>query len=219
VDPHLRPQCLLDMIRFSPHLEVLRINLGTDANRIGIKWSIDDLVQAMDERFTNLRDVEIGKSADVDLIEFAKEKPVAPFRKFLIDHPSIERLFVPPPYQGSSPGPPLHLPHDMLPNLRFFGGTSFWCSQIAELDVAKQLTGVTVVENREADNDDWQILLQAVCRMPSLEELDVSTKEDCVTGDWLRGLALAAPGLKTLAIGYWSNETVSVQESSNRFSF
>ncbi|KAF9011632.1 hypothetical protein BDZ89DRAFT_1077572 [Hymenopellis radicata] len=188
---------MVDMIKASPNL--IALDLSLDA----AKWDIDTLFQSIHIAPTTLR---LRKDAALGLHAFSDSTKPTPFRSFLLSHhDKITSLALPAPQEDFAHPPSLNLPPDMLPVLREFEGTIYWCSQLSKLQVASKLESLTVLSDPALDR--WDMFVEALRAFSALKALNVFAGQRYLSAQQLKVIIENTPHLECLTFTFSTIET------------
>lgn len=206
---------MLDMMRASPALTTLMLLFPESpddhsyrARRDPEDWSLDTLTKALDQTFSQLRELSItGKSFVVEWHKMMVESNSSnPTRLFFLRHPHIQNLDVDcKPLTNILVSP--SCAQELFPSLRHFHGPDFLCTALVGSDASLQLEVLEVKAGR-SDIDSTTSLSDAAKALPKLRELSCLAQNalidpgatELINVEALQKLLSVSPKLEKLVI-------------------
>ncbi|KAG8709940.1 hypothetical protein FRC08_017856 [Ceratobasidium sp. 394] len=194
------PKTMIDMIRASPNLESLELDLRDDSIDL-LRWLPDQLCSALNTTFPNLRVLRTLGTAAPDWESFFEDPENSAYRQFLQNHPKLHTVSMGWVLEHSWQDVSAESVATLFPSLRHFEGPLFICRALASSSVAAQLESLSALDE-SLEGDEIVELSESAVEMPNLRSLSFGLQDDELNPDAVAKLLSLAPNLTKLAI--WS---------------
>ncbi|KAG8686411.1 hypothetical protein FRC09_014150 [Ceratobasidium sp. 395] len=207
------PKVMIDMIRASPDLRSLELNLRDVVFR-GLAWTPDQLCSGLNVTFPNLRVLRTLGAATPDWESFFNTPEASSYHQFLRRHPELHTVSM-----GWVQG---HSWRDfspefvaaLFPSLRHFEGPLFICQALTSSSVATQIESLSVLDE-SLEGGEISEFSESAVDIPNLQSLSLRSREP-LNGDALSKLLSLTPRLRKLAV--WS-VTLDLSELINTLKY
>ncbi|KAG8769750.1 hypothetical protein FRC12_004754 [Ceratobasidium sp. 428] len=200
------PQAMIDMIRASPDLRSLELDLS-DYMVDRLRWSPDQLCSSLDVTFPNLRVLRMLGATTPDWQSFFEDPEASSYHQFLQRHPKLHTVSIGWTHEHSWRDFPAESVAALFPSLRRFEGPFFICQALVSSSIAAQIESLSALDE-VSEGDEMVDFSENAVDMPSLRSLSLRLEDEELDGDALTKVLSLAPSLTKLAVWSVTSEVV-----------
>ncbi|CAE6497409.1 unnamed protein product [Rhizoctonia solani] len=197
------PESIIAMIRASPNLKSLELDLGEPSIEADRTWSPNKLFKEVGLTFPNLHTLRLGGRVVIQW-PLTLSKPSTFFRLFFEQHQALQSIslaWTPRLNEQNDLGP--EVVASLFPSVRHFEGPAFLCVSILQSPLALQLESLSVLDKQLGSSKAEHInkLASAAESLPRLSNLNFYLESDPQAQyRAIREISRIAPGLREVCV-------------------